>query len=111
LIISYFISRTFGCFCEKPYPNLLEERLSFPVLNLGKGGSGPCFFLKDKELLKYINHAKFAIIQVMSARVEDNSLFSNMSGGARIIRRSDGIEMRSIVAYGELLQKENKNYI
>ncbi|MDY7014496.1 MAG: DUF6473 family protein [Cyanobacteriota bacterium] len=36
----YFVcvgaAQTFGCFCERPYPTILENKLDLPVLNLGK---------------------------------------------------------------------------
>src|SRR5688572_6739549 len=67
-------AQTFGCFCEQPYPALLSERLGLPVLNFGFAGAGPRFFLKYPVLLKYINAGRFAVVQVMSGRSEDNSV-------------------------------------
>lgn len=111
---SYFVclgaAQTFGRFCEKPYPTLLQERLKIEVLNLGWGGAGPSFFIKDnQELLKYINQAKFAIIQVMSGRSQSNSLFTSQGLSAlRLV--SDGTKISAIEAYKELLQQD-KNYV
>ena len=104
----YFVcigaAQTFGCFCEKPYPTLLQEKLGLPALNLGYGGAGPYFFLlNNRKLLRYINNAKFSIIQVMSGRSENNSLFD--SGGLEYLtRRSDGVKIGSRDAYKELIQ-------
>ncbi|MGH8001006.1 MAG: DUF6473 family protein [Brasilonema sp.] len=110
----YFVclgaAQTFGCFCEKPYPNLLQERLKFQGLNLGFPGAGPSFFLKEKPLLKYINNAKFAIVQVMSGRSESNSLFE--SGGLEYLTKlSDGAKIGATQAYQELFKKYDKNYV
>ena len=104
----YFVcigaAQTFGCFCEKPYPTLLQEKLKIPALNLGYAGPGPYFFLKNKKLFRYINNAKFAIIQVMSGRSESNSLFD--SGGLEYLTRlSDGTKVGAGAAYRELLEE------
>jgi hypothetical protein len=110
----YFVcigaAQTLGCFTEKPYPTLLQEKLNLQVLNLGYPGAGPYFFLKNEELLKYINDAKFAVIQVMSGRSESNSLFD--SGGLEYLtRRSDGIKIGSDLAYEEVLKSNKKKYV
>jgi len=104
----YFVclgaAQTFGCFCEKPYPLLLQEQLQFPTLNLGYGGAGPYFFLKHQALWDYINNAKFVIVQVMSGRSESNSLFD--SGGLEhLTRRMDGVKIGAQDAYQQLLEK------
>lgn len=96
-------AQTFGCFCEKPFPKLLQKEFDLPVLNLGYGGAGPYFFLKHQPLLDYINTAKFVIIQVMSGRSESNSLFD--SGGLEFLtRRSDGVRLGANAAYKEVLE-------
>jgi Sulfotransferase family/Domain of unknown function (DUF6473) len=100
-------AQTFGCFCEKPYPALLSDRLNLPVLNLGLAGVGPRFFLQPRgaPLLEYVNEGKFAVVQVMSGRSEDNSLFE--SGGREYLtRRSNGQRIAATLAYGELLAQD-----
>ncbi len=102
----YFVcigaAQTFGCFCQKPFPILLEKKLNLPVLNLGVGGAGPYFYLKEKSLISYINKARFAIIQIMSGRTESNSLFDSR-GSAYLTRRSDGTKVMADPAYEQLL--------
>jgi len=111
-IVCVGASQTFGCFCEKPYPALLQERFALTILNLGARGAGPSFFLQHKKLLEYINNAKFVIIQVMSGRSTNNSLFYTIGGrGATLIRLSDGAKIRSSPAYQELLQTRTKDYV
>jgi len=97
-------AQTFGCFCDKPYPILLKEKIDLDVLNLGYGGAGPFFFLKHAALLEYVNNARFAIILVMSGRSESNSLFH--SGGLEYLTRlSDGVRIGADAAYQDLLRK------
>jgi hypothetical protein len=99
-------AQTFGCFCEKPYPTLLADRLSLPVLNFGLAGAGPRLFLGHQGMLRHVNAGRFAIVQVMSGRSEDNSLFDS-GGGAYLTRRSDGERMEATSAYRELLATES----
>jgi hypothetical protein len=110
----YFVcigaAQTLGCFCEKPYPALLQEKLNLPCLNLGMAGAGPSLFLENNQLLEYINQAKFAIVQVMSGRSESNSLFDSR-GREYLVRRSDGVRLGADAAYQELLEKKDKHYV
>ncbi|NJN74924.1 MAG: hypothetical protein HC799_20190, partial [Limnothrix sp. RL_2_0] len=77
--------------------------MGLPVLNLGYGGAGPYFYVKHPELLDYLNNAKLVVIQVMSGRSENNSLFD--SGGLEFLkRRSDGMMLSSDNAYKSILE-------
>ena len=96
-------AQTVGCFTERPYAELLQERLGMPALNLGHGGAGASFFLKHRVLLDRINKSAFVVVQVMSGRSESNSLFDS-GGGEYLTRRSDGLRMSSIAAYLDLLR-------
>jgi hypothetical protein len=98
-------AQTFGCFCEKPYPALLSDGLGLSALNFGFAGAGPRFFLNHPTLLEHTNRGRFAVVQVMSGRSEDNSLFD--TGGLEYLtRRSDGQKMGAEPAYRELLEEE-----
>lgn len=110
----YFVcigaAQTYGCFCEKPYPKLLEEKLNIPVLNLGRAGAGPSYFLNEKPLLSYINQSKFVVIQVMSGRSEDNSVFRS-GGRAQLTRLSDNVTTSATKAYRHLLKHNDKKFV
>ncbi len=96
-------AQTFGCLCESPFPQLLEVHLGRPVLNLGVGGAGPRYFADHPELMARANASALAVVQVMSGRSEDNSLF--LSGGMEYLtRRADGARMGAETAYAELLR-------
>jgi hypothetical protein len=96
-------AQTFGRFCEKPFPTLLQQRLGMPVLNLGRGGAGPSFFSEENEnLLDYINNARFAVVQIMAGRSESNSLFES-KGLGHYIRRADGASIGCDQAFSGLL--------
>lgn len=112
----YFVcigaAQTFGRFCEKPFPNLLQEKLGISGLNLGRGGAGPSFFSQENaRLMEYINRARFAIVQVMSGRSASNSLFES-KGLGYYIKKSDGSScIGADDAFKELLSHSNKQYV
>ncbi len=73
-------AQTFGRFAERPFPDLLAERLDLPALNLGVGGAGPRHFDRP-GYLKRLNGAEAVVIQVLSGRSASSSLFDNSKGG------------------------------
>ncbi len=101
---------TFGCYCEYPYPSLLEQKLNLPSLNFGFSGAGPLFFICNKPLIRYINKAKFAIVLVMSGRSESNTLFES-HGKEMYTRRSDGIKIAASLAYQDLIDNYPEEYV
>lgn len=60
-------AQTLGRFCHDPYPDQLSRALDMPVVNLGRGGIGPLFFLDDR-FRPIVEGAEFVVVQVMSAR-------------------------------------------
>lgn len=98
-------AQTFGCFCERPFPNLLSERLGLPSLNLGFGGAGPGYFLRRPELLDYARRARFTVLQVLSGRSASNSMW-DAEGGELLTRRSDGFRTGAQAAYRSLMEEE-----
>jgi hypothetical protein len=108
----YFVclgaAQTFGRFCERPFPTILQDRLGLPVLNISHGGAGPAFFCNNNErLIKYLNDARFVVVQVMSGRSDSNSLFES-EGVGYFRRRSDGQFIRADQAFSELLQTRSR---
>lgn len=95
-------AQTLGCFCEEPFPDLLQQRLGLEFVNFGYGGAGPRFYLRHKSLIDDVNRGKFAVIQVMSGRSEDNSLFQS-NGLEYLIDRKSGERISADEAYRRLL--------
>ena len=110
---AYFVclggAHTFGRFCARPFPTILQETLSLPVLNISHGGAGPSFFGGDR-LLRYLNNAQFVIVQVMSGRSESNSLFES-DGVGYYRRRTDGANLNCDQAFSELLRTKPQPFI
>ncbi|MCK9544126.1 MAG: DUF6473 family protein [Novosphingobium sp.] len=66
-------AQTVGVYVEKPFPDLLAERIGLPALNLGLGGAAPSFYAQQPELLALANRGRFVILQIMTARSAPNS--------------------------------------
>jgi hypothetical protein len=98
-------AQTFGCFCNKPFAELVQEALSIQVINYGVGGAGPSFFLQQEKILRSLNKAACTILQVMSGRSESNSVFDT-GGLSYITRRSDGRRLGARAAYQNLLWRK-----
>lgn len=104
-IVCLGAAQTFGCFCTRPFPLMLQEQLGVPVVNLGYGGAGPRFYVRHPELLPLINGASLVVVQIMSARSEDNRLFE--SGGLEYLTvKATGRKIASADGYQELLDRE-----
>jgi hypothetical protein len=107
---SYFVTlgaaQTFGRFCSSPFPSLLGERIGLPVLNLSRGGAGPSFFSSAGPVLdRYLEGARFVVLQIMSARSEGNSMFA--SDGLSYLRdRRTGVYLGCDKAYAALLREQ-----
>lgn len=96
-------AQTFGCFAERPFPRQVGDAIGRPVRNLGYGGAGPRFYLEHPALIHEANRGVAAVVQVMSARSEDNSLYR--SGGLELLtRRSDGARVGANDAYSALVR-------
>jgi hypothetical protein len=108
-------AQTFGCYCARPFPALVAEATGLPALNLGFAGAGPRLFLRNEQAMALINGARFAVVQVMSGRSEDNSLFRS-GGSANLAARGAGADgdqpaVRAEQAWGELLQREDEDVV
>ncbi|MEM9265061.1 MAG: DUF6473 family protein [Cyanobacteria bacterium P01_F01_bin.13] len=101
-------AQTFGRYCHKPFPTLLGQQLQLGTLNLGSGGKGPQYYLKNPQTLELVNNAKLAIVQVMSGRSVSNSVFESTRGGRSGIRRSNGKNTTANVVFYELISGQDE---
>ena len=102
-------AQTFGCLVERPFPSLVADALDIPALNLGLAGAGPRYFVRKPALAAYANRGRFAIVQVMSARSEDNRRFA--SGGLELLTLPDGTRIGAEPAYRGLLERESEETV
>ncbi len=86
-------AQTFGRYAKRPFPAILGDKLGMTVANLGTGGAGPGFFLRDPVALEAASGAEVCVVQVMSARSISNRLFKvKPKRNARIMAVSKALE-------------------
>ena len=83
-------AQTFGVMCRHPFPALVGGMLGREVLNLGMGGAGPRTFMwrARRKILEYVNQTRVCVVQVMSARGEENAMLVNPTGGNKLRYRA-----------------------
>lgn len=97
-------AQVFGCFCPRPFPALLAERLGVETMNLGHGGAAPTFHRSNARLLRYINDARLVIVQVMSGRSQSSSAFRVTHHGMEGVRTRDGLRMTAQEFFEDLVE-------
>ena len=98
-------AQTYGCFVERPFPNLLADRLGLSALNLSVGGAGPGFYLQYPALIAAMNRGRFVVLQAMSARHEANSRFA-ADGYVEYLRdRVRGDSTDTVSAWSRVLEE------
>ncbi|SPF77720.1 DUF6473 family protein [Pseudoprimorskyibacter insulae] len=69
-------TETFGRFIPKPFPALIERRISVPCLNLGCVQAGLDVYLNDPEVMLRLDGARVVVIQAMAAQNMSNRFYS-----------------------------------
>ena len=98
-------AQTYGCFVDRPYPDLLSDRLGLGALNLAVGGAGPGFYLQYPALIAAMNRSRFVVVQAMAARHEANSRFA-ADGYVEYLRdRVTGESLDTVSAWCRVLEE------
>jgi len=98
-------AQTYGCFVERPFPDLLADRLGLDALNLAVGGAGPGFYLQYPALIAAMNRGRFVVVQAMAARHEANSRFA-ADGYVEYLRdRVRGDSLDTVSAWSRVLEE------
>lgn len=69
-------TETYGRFVERPFPELLEERIGMPVVNFGAVNAGIDVFSSDETVLEACSGAHRVVLQVMGAHNLRNRFYS-----------------------------------
>lgn len=67
---------TYGRFVPTPYPDLLQEWLGLPVLNLGCPNAGAEMFSLDPGVIATANRARAVVVQVLGAQNLSNRFYT-----------------------------------
>lgn len=69
-------SETYGKFVLDPWPNLLEERLNFPVVNFGYLNAGIDVFSSEPQVVDLSRSARLSIVQLLGAPNMSNRFYA-----------------------------------
>jgi len=107
---SYFTclgaAQTYGCFVERPFPQILAKRIGLDALNLAVGGAGPGFYLQYPALIEAMNRGRFVVLQCMAARHESNSRFVADGYVEFVTDRVHGDSVDSGTAWRRIIDEE-----
>jgi len=68
-------SEVYGKYVARPFPDLLEDRLGLPVLNLGVMNAGLDAFLHAPQVLALAGAARVTVVQAMGAQALSNRYY------------------------------------
>jgi hypothetical protein len=69
-------TETYGKYVERPYPDLLGERIGLPVANFGAVNAGIDVFASDRAVLDACSGARAVVLQAMGAHNLHNRFYS-----------------------------------
>ena len=83
-------AHTMGVFSPVTYPELLAEQLHMPAWNVGVGGVSAHFYNSYPQFADYANRGRFAIVQLMSGRMDGNDRIENIPAAQMVRDRKRG---------------------
>ncbi len=69
-------TETYGKYVVKPFPDLIEQRLGVPCVNLSAMNGGVDAFVNDDSVLSLCGRAQTTVVQIMGAHNMSNRFYS-----------------------------------
>ena len=69
-------TETYGKFCERPYPALLEERMDFAAVNLGCVNAGVDVFCAEQSIIDICAQAQVTVVEMTGAQNLSNRFYA-----------------------------------
>jgi len=69
-------TETYGKFCEKPFPAMLEERLDFSAVNLGCVNAGVDVFCGEQSVVDICSGAASVVVEITGAQNLSNRFYA-----------------------------------
>ncbi|CUH78965.1 DUF6473 family protein [Tropicibacter naphthalenivorans] len=86
-------TETYGRFIERPYPGLVEKRLSMACVNFGVVNAGVDLYLNDPSVLSLVVGAEAKVVQLMGAQNMSNRYYSvHPRRNDRFLKASERLE-------------------
>lgn len=89
-IVCIGAAQTFGRFVARPFPQQVSDLLQCDVLNLGRSGAGPEYYLERSVLMNRLHRADTVIVQAMSARSVTAGRFQARKNNNGVLKYVDG---------------------
>ena len=68
-------TETYGRYVARPFPDLIEQALGVPVVNLGLPNAGLDAFVQDADVMHMVAGARAVVIQVLGAQNVSNRFY------------------------------------
>lgn len=69
-------TETYGRYVARPFPDLLEQALGVPVVNLGLRNAGLDAFVQDADVMALVGRARAVVVQVLGAQNLSNRFYA-----------------------------------
>jgi hypothetical protein len=86
-------TETYGRFIRKPFPQMIEQSLNVPCVNLGVINAGVDLYLNDPSILDLVIGARAKVVQVVGAQNMSNRYYAvHPRRNDRFLRASERLE-------------------
>jgi hypothetical protein len=69
-------TETYGRYVARPFPDLVEQALGVPVVNLGLPNAGLDAFVQDADVMHMVSGARAVVVQVLGAQNLSNRYYA-----------------------------------
>jgi Domain of unknown function (DUF6473) len=69
-------TETYGRYVSRPFPDLVEQALGVPVVNLGLPNAGLDAFVQDADVMRLVAGARAVVVQVLGAQNLSNRFYA-----------------------------------
>jgi Domain of unknown function (DUF6473) len=69
-------TETYGRYVARPFPDLVEQALGVPVVNLGLPNAGLDAFVQDADVMHLVGAARAVVVQVLGAQNLSNRFYA-----------------------------------
>lgn len=103
---SFGSAHTLGVLSPVTYTQILAGKLGMPGWNTGVGGISAAFYNAHPAIIDYANRGKFAIVQVMSARLASNDRIQTTPAAQTVFDSRHGDMVEPELAWARIEKEE-----
>ena len=103
---SFGSAHTLGVLSPVTYTQILAGKLGMPGWNTGVGGISAAFYNAHPAIIDYANRGKFAVVQVMSARLASNDRIQTTPAAQTVFDSRHGDMVEPELAWARIEKEE-----